>query len=84
MHYTEKDLPTPPTASIRILLVTTAAKDRELRHFDVEQVFLKAGIDEEIQVEIPEEYQKFLGAVGLLNRAIYGLVVAERFWDNKF
>ena len=32
-----------------------AAKDGELRHFDAEQAFLKADIDEEIYVEIPRK-----------------------------
>ena len=84
VHYTEKYSPTPATASIRMLLAVAAAKDEELRHFDVEQAFLKADIDEEIYVEIPEEFQEFPGAVGRLNKAIYGLVQAGRCWNNKF
>ena len=60
-----------------------AAKDGELRHFDAEQAFLKANIDEEIYIEIPEEIQKFPRAVGRLNKAIYGLVQAGRCWNNK-
>ena len=84
VHYTEKYSPTPSAASIRMLLATAAAKDGELRHFDAEQAFLKADIDEEIYIEIPEEFQKFPGAVGRLNKAIYGLVQAGRCWNNKF
>ena len=47
-------------------------------------IFVKADIDEEIYVEIPEEFQEFPGAVGRLNKAIYGLVQAGRCWNNKF
>ncbi|CAM9723564.1 unnamed protein product [Ascophyllum nodosum] len=65
-------------------LAMAAAKDGELRHFDPEQAFLEADIDEEIYTEIPEEFQEFLGAVGWLNTAIYGLVQAGRCWNNKF
>ena len=61
-----------------------AAKDRELRYFDTEQGFLKAKIDEEIYIEIPEEFQEFPGAVGRLNKAIDGLVQAGRCWNSKF
>ncbi|CAN0442677.1 unnamed protein product [Ascophyllum nodosum] len=61
-----------------------AAKDGKLRHFDAEQAFLKADIDEEIYIEIPEEFQEFPGAVGPPNTAIYGLVQAGRCWNNKF
>ena len=78
VHYTEKYSPTPATASIQMLLAMAAAKDRELRHFDAEQAFLKADIDEEIYIEIPEEFQEFPGAVERLNKAIYGLVQAGR------
>ena len=48
VHYAEKYSPTPATASIRMLLAMAAAKDGELRHFDAEQAFLKADIDEEV------------------------------------
>ena len=60
------------------------AKDGELRHFYAERTFLKAGMDEEIFIEIFEEYQEFLRAVGLPNKAIYELVQAGRCWNNKF
>ena len=84
VHYTEKYSPTPATASSRMLLAMAAAKDGELRHFDAEQAFLKADIDEEIYIDIPEEFQEFPGAVGRLNKAIYGLLQAGRCWNNKF
>ena len=83
VHYTKKYPTTPVTASIRTLLATAAAKDGELRHFDAEQAFFKADIDEEIYIEFPEEFQEFPGAVGRLNKAIYGLVQAGRCWNNK-
>ena len=56
VHYTEKYSPMPATASIRMLLEMAAAKDGELSHFDAEQAFLKADIDEEIYIEIPKEF----------------------------
>ena len=51
---------------------------------DADRAFLKADIDEEINIEIPETYQEFPGAVGLLNKAIYGLIQAGRCWNNRF
>ena len=80
----KKYSPTPATTSIQMLLAMAAAKDGELRHFDAKQAFLKADIEKEIYVEIPEEFQEFPGAVGRLNKAIYGLVQAGRCWNNKF
>ena len=61
-----------------------AAKGGEMYHFDAEQAFLKANIDEGVYIEIPEEYEKFPGAVRLLYKAIYGLVQTGRCWNNKF
>ena len=52
VHYTEKYSPTPATASIRMLWAMAAAKNRELRHFDAEQTFLKADIDDELYCEL--------------------------------
>ncbi|CAN0342155.1 unnamed protein product [Ascophyllum nodosum] len=43
VHYTEKYSPTPATASILMFLAMSAAKDGELRHFDVEQAFFEGG-----------------------------------------
>ena len=61
-----------------------ATKDGELRHFDAEQAFLKADIDEGVYIEILEVFQEFPGAVGRLNKAIYGFSQAGRCWNNKF
>ena len=83
VHYTEKYSPTPATASIRMLLAMEAAKDGELRHFEADQAFLNADIDEEIYIKIPEEFQEFPGVVGRLNKVIYGLVQVGRCWNNK-
>ena len=61
VHYTEKCSPTPATASIRMLLAMAAAKDGGLGPFNAEQAFFKADVDEEIYIEIPEEFQEFRG-----------------------
>lgn len=82
LHYTEKYSPTSATASIRMLMVTAAAKAGELRHFDVGQANLKAMSDDEEYIEIPEV--PFSGVVGKLNKAIQSLVQAGRCWNIKF
>ena len=61
-----------------------SGQGRRAAPFDAEHAFLKADIDEEIYIEIPEEFQEFPGAVGRLNKAIHGLVQAERCWNNTF
>ena len=80
----EEYSPTPVATSIRMFLATATIKDGELRHFDAKQAFLKASIDEEIYIRIPEENQEFPGAVILLNKAIYELVQVGRCWNSKF
>ena len=84
VQYTEKYSPMPAATSIRMFLALAAAKDGELRHFDAEQAFLKADIDEEMYIKVPEEFRGFPRAVRRLNKAIYGLVQAGRCWNNKF
>lgn len=75
LHFQETSLPTPAAASIRMIRATGAVEDLELRHLDVEQALIRAYV-EEIYTEQLEEHQVFPGAVGELNKTIYGLVQA--------
>lgn len=59
------------------MLETAAVDERELRHSAVEE-FIRAGVDEKIYIELPEEYQAFPGAMGKFNKAVYGLLQAVR------
>ena len=63
--------------------------------FDVETAFLIGDLDEEIYMELPELYTKYLKEKGTQNvdnathcakllKAIYGLVQAARQWWKKF
>ena len=64
-------------------MTAVAAKNGELRPFDAEEAFLKADIDEEIYIEIPEEFQEFPGAVGRLNNKICDVMTAIGFEQAK-
>ena len=48
MHHTEEYSSTSSTALTWIRLATAVAKDGEMSHFDAEQAFLEASVDEEI------------------------------------
>ena len=61
VHYTENHSPTPATASIRMLLEMAATKDGELCHFDAEQAFMKADIDQEIKLRSPRSSRSSQG-----------------------
>ena len=74
LHNHEPSSPTPTASSMRAVLATVAVKNWKLRHIDVEQAYLQACIDEDIYIELPEDYRAFPNAVGLLRKAIYGLV----------
>lgn len=52
--------PTPAAVRARMVHATAAVEDRELRHVDVEQARVRAVVDEEIYIELPEEYQASL------------------------
>ena len=54
-----------------------------LCHIDFEQAYLLADVDSEIYIELLEEYREFPDAVGKLNKAIYGLVLAGRCWNMR-
>ncbi|CAM9899858.1 unnamed protein product, partial [Ascophyllum nodosum] len=69
---------------MRTVPATAAVKNWELRHIDVEQAYLQADIDEEIYIKLPKDYRAFPNAVGLLRKAIYGLVQSGLCWFRKF
>lgn len=70
-------------ASPRMFVATSAMEDSKLRHLGVKLAFAQVTVDEEIQIELPEEYQYFLGAVGVLNKSSYGSVQASRCFNQK-
>ena len=59
---------------MRAVLATAAVKNLEFRYIDVEQAYLQVDIDEDIYIELPEEYRPFPNAVGLLRNTIYAMV----------
>ncbi|CAN0039129.1 unnamed protein product [Choristocarpus tenellus] len=63
LDYTEKFVPTTSAAGI---------EDLELRHLVVEQALIQASVEEDIFIELSEQYRKFPGAVEKLNCSIYG------------
>ena len=84
LHYYESSSPTLTSSSIRAVPATAAVKSWGLRPIDVEQAYLQADINKEIYIELPEEYRAFPNAVGLLWKAIYGLVQSGLCWFRKF
>ena len=67
----------------RMVLATAAVEDREIRHLGVEQEFIRAPIDSEVHIELPDNVEIFPGAVGRLNKALYGTVQGARCWNRE-
>jgi len=56
VHYEEASSPAPTAASTKMVRSTAAITDWEIRHENFEEAYLQAPTDQEISVEIPEEY----------------------------
>lgn len=72
---------------MRTVLAAVTKGDWELPHVDVEQTYLQASINEEIYVELPEDYPAFPNAVRLLRKATYrvvqsGLCCVQKFYQS--
>jgi hypothetical protein len=64
----------------RCLIALAAAFDLELYQYDVLNAFLNAELDRTTYVRCPEGYEKELGQLLELKRALYGLRDAPRLW----
>jgi hypothetical protein len=53
-----------------------------MAQYDVLNAFLSASIDENVYVRAPEGYEKMLGRVLKLKKALYGLKKAPQLWYN--
>jgi hypothetical protein len=65
--------------TMRLGLSLTASWDHELDQMDVPSAFLKADLEEEVYMEMPEGFRK-ADKVLLLKKALYGLKQAPREW----
>ena len=67
--------------TLRVALSLVAKWDHELAQFDVPTAFLKANVDEDIYMELPEGFEQ-PGMVCKLLKSLYGLKQAPRNWDR--
>ena len=66
IYYDESSSPTPSQASIRMVLGIAAVKDWELRQLGVDMAYLEANVEEELHIELPEDYRNSCDQVGRL------------------
>jgi len=70
--------------TIRTTLVVAAAKDWELHQMDVHNAFLHGDLDDEVYMKLPSNFKVSQpGAVCKLQKSLYGLRQAPRFWFSK-
>lgn len=68
LNYHESFSPTSTVTSMRAVFANAAVEDWELRHTDVKQAYLQIDIDEEVYIELPENYRAFSNTVDLLRK----------------
>ncbi|CAN0486462.1 unnamed protein product, partial [Discosporangium mesarthrocarpum] len=81
VDYFETFAPAPPASTIRLLTAVANEQRLELIHFDVEQAFLHANIDEEVFVRLPPGCGDLSGKTVRLHRALYGCKKSSRAWN---
>jgi len=69
--------------SIRFILALVAAKNLQMKQFDVKTAFLNGEIEEIIYMHQPEGFEENMDKVCLLKKSIYGLKQSPRCWNKK-
>lgn len=75
VDYHETFCPVVRFSTLRCLFAVAAKKDYDIDHLDVVTVFLNGELDEEVYIELPEEFTKKGNdkQIGRLKKALYGL-----------
>ena len=94
VHYQETYSPTPNLCVFRMLLVYAVQHDLDLKQMDVHTAFLipELPAEEVIYMRVPPGLHPFLMKCGIdmkagqslkLNKCIYGLKQASKYWNKK-
>jgi hypothetical protein len=65
--------------TLRVALALAAAMDLEINQLDVPSAFVRADLEEEVYMEMPEGFRE-PGMVCLLEKSLYGLKQSPRNW----
>ena len=66
------------TSSIRFLAAFANEYDLELRHFDVDQAFVRADLKEDVFMRLPEGCGALSGKIVKLNKSLHGVRQVSR------
>ena len=84
IHYIESSSSTPSGTSTRMVIGIAAVKDWELRQHDLDMAYLEAGVNEELCIELPEDYRDSCDLVGRLQKTNVQHVHAGLLWSKTF
>ena len=70
-------------ATVRAMLALAAVTDYDIEQIDVKMAFLNGPLDEEIYIEVREEFDFGEGNVLMLKKALYTLKQAARAWHQE-
>ena len=68
------------TSSVRLLAAFANEYDVELCHFNVDQAFVRADLNEDVFMRLPEGCGALSGNIVKLNKSLHGLRQASRQW----
>ena len=72
--------PTVASSSVRLLAALACEHDLELCLFDIDQAFVRADLDEDVYMLLPEGCGSLSGKVVRLSKSLYGLRQASKQW----
>ena len=80
VDFAELYAPTVATSSVCLLAAFANEYDLELCHFDVDQAFVRADLNEDVFMRLPEGCGALSGKIVKLNKSLYSLRQAARQW----
>ncbi len=75
--------PVAKRSSLLYLLHITAIEDLDCHCVDISTAFLNGGVDEELYIQQPDQFNDGTGRVLRLKKALYGLKQAPRQWYKE-
>ena len=71
------------SSCVRLLSAIAFECNLDLYHFDVDQAFVQADLEEDAFLRLPEGCGDLSGKIGRLNTRLYGFKQASRMWHAQ-